>query len=82
MAFNEIKRIIECEAILAFPDFSKPFHIHTDSSCCQLGSVITQSNKPIVFYSRKMNDAQKRYPTNEQELLSIIETLKDFKNIL
>ena len=81
-AFDEIKRIIQRETILAFPDFSKPFHIHTDSSCAQLGSVITQSDKPIAFYSRKMNDAQKRYPTGEQELLSIVETLKEFKNIL
>jgi RNase H-like domain found in reverse transcriptase/Reverse transcriptase (RNA-dependent DNA polymerase)/Retroviral aspartyl protease len=81
-AFDEIKRIIEREAILAFPDFSKPFHIHTDSSYLQLGSVITQSDKPIAFYSRKMNDAQKRYPTGEQELQSIVETLKEFKNIL
>ena len=61
-AFDEIKRIIQRETILAFPDFSKPFHLHTDSSCVQLGSVITQSDKPIAFYSRKMNDAQKRYP--------------------
>jgi len=35
-----------------------------------------------AFYSRKMNSAQRRYTTGEQELLSIVETLKEFKNIL
>ena len=39
-------------------------------------------NKPIAFYSRKLNSAQKRYTTGEQQLLSIVETLKEFRNIL
>ncbi len=41
-----------------------------------------QENKPIAFYSRKLNIAQKCYTTGEQELLSIVETLKEFRNIL
>ena len=81
-AFDEAKRVISQETILAFPNFELPFHIYTDSSNFQLGSTIIQEDKPIAFYSRKMNSAQKRYPTGEQELLSIVETLKEFKNIL
>ena len=57
-AFAMAKRIIAKEAILAFPDFSKPFTIHTDASHYQLGGVISQDGKPIAFYSRKLNDAQ------------------------
>jgi hypothetical protein len=43
-----------------------------------------QDKKPIAFYSRKLNTAQKRYTTTEreQELLSAIETCKEYKNIL
>ena len=41
-----------------------------------------QDNKPLAFYSRKMDKAQQRYTTGEQELLSIVETLKEFRNIL
>ena len=81
-AFEEIKRVIAKETILAFPDFTKSFHIHTDSSDYQLGAVIMQNDRPLAFYSRKMNNAQRKYPTGEQELLSIVETLKEFKNIL
>ena len=44
--------------------------------------VIGQNNKPIAFYSRKLQLAQKRNTTTERELLSIVETLKEFKNIL
>ena len=47
-------------------------YIYTDSSNYQLGATIIQADSPIAFYSRKMNSAQKRYPTGEQELLSIV----------
>ena len=77
-----MKRIISRETLLAYPDFTKPFIIHTDASHKQLGAVISQDNKPIAFYSRKLNPAQTRYTTTERELLSIVETLKEFRNIL
>ena len=81
-AFNDIKRVLSTETLLAYPDFDRPFVVHTDASDTQLGAVISQEKKPIAFYSRKLNDAQKRYTTTEQELLSIVETLKEFRNIL
>jgi RNase H-like domain found in reverse transcriptase len=69
--------------MLAHPDFNKPFEIpHTDASHYQLGAVISQAGKPIAFYSCKLNPAQTCYTTTERELLSIIETLKEYQNIL
>ncbi len=81
-SFRDAKKIICRETMLAFPDFSKTFVIHTDASHMQLGAVISQDGKPIAFYSRKLNPAQTRYTTTERELLSIVETLKEFRNIL
>jgi hypothetical protein len=43
---------------------------------------MTQDDKPIAFYSRKLNSAQRRYTTGEQEFISIVQTLGDFCNIL
>ena len=77
-AFDEMKRVISQEALLTFLDFYKTFHVYTDASDYQLGAVIMQEGKPLAFYSRKMNDAQKCYTTGEQELLSIVETCKEF----
>ena len=81
-AFEDIKKVVSRETMLAFPDFNKPFHVYTDASDYQLGAVIMQDDKPLAFYSRKMNGAQRRYTTGEQELLSIVETLKEYRNIL
>ena len=67
---------------MSYPDFNLPFEIHTDASHTQLGAVISQNSKLIAFYSRKLQLAQRQYTTTERELLSIIETLKEFKNIL
>ena len=77
-----MKRVMSQEALLTFPDFTKTFHIYTDASDYQLGGVIMQEGKPLAFYTRKLNDAQKRYTTGEQELLGIVETLKEFRHIL
>jgi hypothetical protein len=74
-AFRDMKKVICREVMLAFPDFSKPFVIHTDASHA-VRAVISQDDKPIAFYSRKLNPAQTRYTTTERELLSIVETLK------
>jgi hypothetical protein len=41
-----------------------------------------QEGNPLDFYSRKLNSAQTRYATGEQELLSIVETLKELRDIL
>ena len=68
--------------MLSFPDFNKPFELHTDASDYQLGSVIMQERKPIAFYSRKLNTAQRNYTTGEREMLSIVETLRAYRNIL
>ena len=81
-AFDTMKRIVSRETLLAYPNFSEPFEIHTDASHTQLGAVISQRGKPIAFYSRKLNPAQTRYTTTERELLAIVETLKEFRNIL
>ena len=70
------------EVLLGCPDFNDPFEVHTDAWKLQLGAVISQKGKPIAFYSRKMNSAQHNYNTTEKEVLSIVDTLKEFRNIL
>ena len=77
-----MKQSISRETLLVYAHFNKPFVIHTDATKVQLGIVISQDNKTIAFYSRKLNTALINYTTTERELLSIGETLMEFRNIL
>jgi hypothetical protein len=47
-----------------------------------LGTVITQDNRPIAFFSRKLFKMQQKYSVTEIELLAIMENLKEFKGML
>ena len=82
IAFDDIKSIIAKETLLAYPDYSQGFDIHTDASKLQLGAVISQGGRPIAFFSRKLSEAQRKYTVTELELLSIVECLKEFRGML
>ncbi len=81
-AFDHVKATIAKDVVLAYPDHSKVFEIYTDASSKQLGAVITQDNRPIVFFSRKLSNTQRKYSVIKIELLAIVETLKEFKGML
>ena len=68
-SFNAMKAILCANALNAYPDYSKPFHLHTDTSDFQLGAAIIQDINgipaPIVYYSKKLDKAQRNYTTVE-----------------
>jgi hypothetical protein len=75
---NHVKATIAKEVVLAYPNFTKPCEIYTDASTTQSGAVITQGNRPIAFFSRKLSKVPSKYSVTKIELLAIVETLKEF----
>jgi hypothetical protein len=59
-----------------------PFETYTNALKYQNGSIMTQKDKPLAFYSRKLTDPQMRYTVTELKLLAIVETLCEYKCIL
>eukprot|EP00957_Ditylum_brightwellii_P202498 15330465-Ditylum_brightwellii.AAC.1 len=81
-AFEAVKAAVAKNTLLVYPDFNQIFEICTDTSKHQLGAVISQRGHSIAFFSKKSNTVQMSYMTTKKELLAIVETLKEFRNIL
>jgi len=81
-AFDQMKALLAHDTLIAYPDHNHPLHVYTDASEYQLGSVIMQHGKPIAFHSQKLTPAQRNYTTMEKELLSNVETMKEFCTML
>lgn len=86
-AFKKLKHDICQQATLAFPLYDgTPFQVYCDASNHALGAVLTQvqngQNVPLAFASRKLNDAERKYPTYRREILAVIFAIKQFKHYL
>ncbi len=81
-AFDAVKTTIAKDVVLAYPDYDKVFEVYTNAHDTQLGLVITQSNRPLAFFSKKLSEAQQKYSVTKKELLAKVEKLKEFKGML
>ena len=52
------------------------------SYLCPIRVCNNSKHRPLVFFSRKLSPTENKYSVTEQELLAIVETLKEFKGML
>jgi hypothetical protein len=65
-SFNLLKRKITEQPILLLPDFSKTFQVKCDTSGFAIGAVLSQDNRPIAYFSEKLNEAKIKYSTYDK----------------
>ncbi|GBB99340.1 hypothetical protein RclHR1_34960001 [Rhizophagus clarus] len=76
-SFNELKKILVKNPILAHPDFSKEFILITDALADGLGAILSQKNDEdkevvIAYASKNTNSTERNYPITDLECLAII----------
>ena len=86
-AFIKLKRCLLSDVVLAHPDHTKEFHLFTDASNCGLGACLMQADdggqlKALMYFSKSLNSAQKKYSTTKKEFLAIYEALREFRFIV
>ena len=72
---------------MVYPDTSRPFAVHLDASLVAIGATLSQEDKSgalrlVTCTSRKLNAAERNYPTHEREMLAMVTALKVWKHYL
>ena len=82
-AFDLLKEKLTTAPILAYPNFSKPFVLHTDASTHSIGAVLCQEQevqeRVLQYACRSLNPAERNYSTSEKECLSVYHWIKYFR---
>ena len=86
-AFLHLKQAICSAPVLRIFDPDLITFVDTDASGFAIGAVLLQKDQqgnahPIAFTSRKLQSAERNYPTHEQELLAVIHALRTWRYYL
>ena len=85
-AFHLLKQRLCSAPILAYPDFTKSFHLYTDASQTALGYILGQviDDREVVlaYGGRELNPAEVNYSTTEREALAVVDGVKHYQTYL
>ena len=81
-AFSALKDAVTAAPCLILASWDDPFDVWTDASNVAISAVLQQHNRPVAFFSRKLNSAERNYSVYDKELLSVIHALKHWKHFL
>lgn len=75
-AFQIIKTNLTSASVLILPNFNMAFELHCDASKAGIGAVLSQSSRPIAFFSEKIDGSRARYSTYDVELYAVVQAVK------
>ncbi len=78
-AFLKLKTALTSATCLALPQCDKTFQCVVDASATGVGGVLMQSNRPIAYLSKRLNNAERNYSTSDKQLLAAVICLKEWR---
>jgi hypothetical protein len=83
-AFAELKHRFATAPVLRLFDPAKPVIVETDASDYAIGACLNQEDEegrqhPVMFHSRKLQDAELNYDVHDKELLAIVDAFKKWR---
>ena len=85
-SFNAIKQAITSAPILTFPKDDGKYQVECDASLFALGAMLSQLQggqwQTIAFLSKSFSPAEKHYDVYNQELLSVLTALEEWRHLL
>jgi hypothetical protein len=80
--FKILNKNITEQPILRLPDFGKPFQVTCDATGLAIGVVLSQEDKPVAYFSEKLNDAKQKYSSYVKVFYAIVQALKHWRHYL
>jgi hypothetical protein len=65
-SFNILNKKITEQPIMVLTNFEKTFQVRCDASGVAIGEVLSQDNRPVAYFSEKLNETKRKYSTYDK----------------